>query len=133
MNDPRESLDWSFGSVNFPYEEIFKGYYSDKNHIDCQFKYGNKIKDGYQVLCFTGAEKEGWNNEMMWAHYGGLHSGVCLEFDEDMLVENLKKNIQIWTFFLKMSNILIVKSLFFYIGKKIRVTMKIISIYLDIF
>jgi len=36
MNDRRESLDWSFGSANFPYEEIFKGYYSDKNHIDCQ-------------------------------------------------------------------------------------------------
>jgi len=96
-------------------------------------KYGNKIKDGYQVLCFTGAKKEGWNNEMMWAHYGGLHSGVCLEFDEDILMENLKKNIQIWSFILKMSNILIIKSLFFYIGKKIRVTMKIISIYLDIF
>ncbi|WP_428985361.1 DUF2971 domain-containing protein [Sphingobacterium oryzagri] len=27
----------------------------------------------------------------MWAHYGGLHCGVCLEFDEDLLVENLKE------------------------------------------
>lgn len=90
MNDPRESLDWAFGSTNLPYEEIFKGYYSDKTHIDCQFKYGNLIKDKYQVLCFSGARSKGWNNEMMWAHYGGMHSGVCLEFDEDMLLENIR-------------------------------------------
>ena len=92
MNDPRESLDWSFGSINFPYEEVFKGYYSDQTHIKCQYKYGNMIKDGYQVLCFTGAKREGWNNEMMWAHYGGLHSGICLEFDEDILVGSLKNS-----------------------------------------
>ncbi|NJI72280.1 DUF2971 domain-containing protein [Sphingobacterium kitahiroshimense] len=91
MNDPRESLDWSFGGINVPYEEIFKGYYSDKTAIDCQIKYGNMIKDGYQILCFSGAKRDGWNNEMMWAHYGGLHSGVCLEFDEEILLDNLKK------------------------------------------
>lgn len=90
MNDPRESLDWTFGSTNLPYEEIFQGYYSAKTHIDCQIKYGNMIKDSYQVLCFSGAEGEGWNNEMMWTHYGGLHSGVCLEFDENILLNNLQ-------------------------------------------
>lgn len=89
MNDPRELLGWSFGSTNLPYEKIFEGYYSDKTHIDCQLKYGNMIKDKFQVLCFSGAQYEGWNNEMMWAHYGGMHSGVCLEFDEDILLDNL--------------------------------------------
>lgn len=89
MNDPRELLGWSFGSRNLPYEKIFEGYYSDKTHIDCQLKYGNMIKDRYQVLCCSGAKETGWNNEMMWAHYGGLHSGVCLEFDEDILLANL--------------------------------------------
>lgn len=92
MNDPRESLDWAFGGMNVPYEDIFKGYYSDKTHIECQYKYGNMIKDNYQVVCFSGANSEGWNNEMMWAHYGGLHSGVCLEFDEKILLENLKSS-----------------------------------------
>ena len=91
MNDPRESLPWNFGSINLPYEEIFKGYYSDKTHIDCQYKFGDMIKDKYQVLCFSGANEEGWNNEMMWAHYGGLHSGVCLEFDEELLLKGLKQ------------------------------------------
>lgn len=90
MNDPRESLDWSFGSTNLPYEKIFEGYYSNKTHIDCQFKYGNMIKNKYQILCFSGARSSGWNNEMMWAHYGGMHSGVCLEFDEDKLLNNLR-------------------------------------------
>lgn len=90
MNDPRESLDWSFGSTNLPYEKIFEGYYSNKTHIDCQFKYGNMIKNKYQILCFSGARSSGWNNEMMWVHYGGMHSGVCLEFDEDKLLNNLR-------------------------------------------
>lgn len=89
MNDPRESLSWAFGSTNLPYEKIFEGYYSDKTHIDCQFKYGEMIKDKYQIISFSGANQRGWDNEMMWAHYGGMHSGVCLEFDEDVLLQNL--------------------------------------------
>src|SRR5690606_10591423 len=86
MNDPRESLEWSFGSTHLPYEEIFKGDHSHQAHFDRIYRLGSMIKDRYQVLCFSGARSEGWNNEMMWAHYGGLHSGVCLEFDEDMLI-----------------------------------------------
>lgn len=92
MNDPRESLDWGFGDINLPYEYIYKGYYSDKTHIDCQYRYGDMIKDKYQILCFSGANMSGWNNEMMWAHYGGLHSGVRLEFDERVLLENLQNS-----------------------------------------
>lgn len=88
MNDPRESLRWTFGSTNLSYEKILEGYYSNKTHIDCQFKYGEMIKDRCQILCFSGAIQRG-DNEMMWAHYGGMHSGVCLEFDEDVLLQNL--------------------------------------------
>lgn len=89
MNDPREFLDWSFGGTNIPYGEIFKETYSYETHFDCQYKLGQMIKDRYQVLCFSGAKEAGWDNEMMWAHYGGLHLGVCLEFDEDILLANL--------------------------------------------
>lgn len=89
MNDPRESLDWSFGGINIPYEELFRGIYSHETHFDCQYELGKLIKNSYQVLCFSGAKEAGWNNEMMWAHYGGLHSGVCLEFDENILLANL--------------------------------------------
>lgn len=90
MNDPREFLGWSFAGKNFPYENIYKGYYSEKTHIDCQQKFGNMIKDKFQILSFSGAQNEGWNNEMMWAHYGDMHSGVCLELDEATFLENIK-------------------------------------------
>lgn len=90
MNDPREMLGWSFGSTNLPYENIYRGYYSDKTHINCQLKFGNMIKDKFQILSFSGAQNMGWNNEMMWAHYGGMHSGVCLELDEDIFLDNLR-------------------------------------------
>lgn len=90
MNDPRESHDWAFGSVNLPLEELFPGYYSDKTHIDCQLKFGRIVKDRLQVVCFSGAQKKGWNNEMMWAHYGDEHKGVCLEFNEEKLIQAIK-------------------------------------------
>ncbi|MES2454006.1 MAG: DUF2971 domain-containing protein [Bacteroidota bacterium] len=86
MNDPRESHEWAFGSINLPLEELFPGYYSEKTHIDCQFKFGQMVKDRFQVICFSGANKKGWDNEMMWAHYGDRHKGVCLEFDEGKLL-----------------------------------------------
>ncbi len=38
------------------------------------------------MICF-GA---GWDNPMMWAHYGGKHGGVCLGFEaEDKLVSTV--------------------------------------------
>ncbi|WP_157273850.1 DUF2971 domain-containing protein [Pedobacter sp. BAL39] len=85
MNDPRESHPWSFGSINLPHEELFKDEYSSETHIDCQMKFGRMVKDRFQIVCFSGARHEGWNNEMMWAHYADRQRGVCLEFDADLL------------------------------------------------
>lgn len=92
MNDPRESVKWAFGGTNVPYESIFEGYYNDKTHIDCQYKLGERIKDQFQIICFSGAKLNGWDNEMMWAHYGGLHTGICLEFDENHLSHSIQEN-----------------------------------------
>jgi len=92
MNDPRESHPWSMGSINLPLERFFPGYYSDETHIDCQFKFGQMVKDGFQVICFSGANYRGWDNEMMWAHYADRQRGVCLEFDEDQLVASVREN-----------------------------------------
>lgn len=89
MNDPREIVEWSFGSKNLPLEKLYEDY-STKNHIKCQYRFGKMVKDVFQVICFSGAKKNGWDNEMMWAHYGEVHRGVCLEFDEDLLLENIK-------------------------------------------
>lgn len=91
MNDPRESTPWSMGSINLPLEKLFPGYYCDKTHIDCQYKFGHMIKERFQIICFSGAKQKGWNNEMMWSHYADNQKGVCLEFDENLLMVEAKK------------------------------------------
>lgn len=91
MNDPRESTPWSMGSVNLPFEKLFPEYYNDKTHIDCQYKFGQMIKERFQIICFSGAQQKGWNNEMMWSHYADNQKGVCLEFDENLLMIEAKK------------------------------------------
>ena len=91
MNDPRESQPWTMGGVNLPFEKFFADYYNDDTHIDCQFKFGKMVKDRFQVICFSGAQQEGWNNEMMWAHYAEQQMGVCLEFDEEELIKAVKE------------------------------------------
>lgn len=90
MNDPRESHNWSFGSINLPFAELFPGYYNDKTHIYCQFKFGQMIKERFQIVCFSGAKYAGWNNEMMWSHYADGQKGICLEFDEEELLNEIR-------------------------------------------
>jgi hypothetical protein len=102
-NDVRESIDWTFGGVNLPYEELFKDFYNDQTHYKCQVKFGNIIKDSFQLLCFSGAKAHGWNNEMMWTHYGEMNSGFCLEFDEDILLNSIKNTFPLIQF--KIENI----------------------------
>lgn len=92
MNDPREYHPWGFGSVNLPYEKLFPGYYSDQTHIDCILKFGQMTKDRFQVICFSGAKHNGWDNEMMWAHYADRQKGICLEFDEAALKNSINNH-----------------------------------------
>ncbi len=90
MNDPRESRRWSMGSINLPLDTFFPNYYSNETHIECQFKFGQMIKDSFQVICFSGAKNEGWKNEMMWTHYAENQRGVCLEFCENNLTMSVR-------------------------------------------
>ncbi|MFN7703451.1 MAG: DUF2971 domain-containing protein [Chryseotalea sp.] len=90
MNDPREKQPFAFGGKNIPLKEIFKGYYSDETHIDCLYRLGKDIKDRIQLFCFCGEKQQGWNNEMMWAHYANKHKGVCIELDEELLLNEIK-------------------------------------------
>jgi len=69
-----------------------KGHYSDQTHIDCQFRFGKMVKDRFQVICFSGAQRKGWDNEMMWAHYADRQTGVCLEFNEEALKRSIDEN-----------------------------------------
>lgn len=57
-----------------------------------------------QMLCFTNSYEplhpgfqmdrdgdRGWAQAAMWTHFGGRHSGVCLEFDRSALLSNLER------------------------------------------
>lgn len=50
----------------------------------------------FGVCCFT----ETFDNLLMWSHYSGSHTGVCLEFDEKILVKIEKS----WLIKIKYSN-----------------------------
>lgn len=89
MNDPREKEEGTFGGTNVPYSEIYNGYYCHDTHIDCKHMLAKNIKDRIQVICFCGATGEGWKNEMMWVHYADTHKGVCIEIDQEVLVQNI--------------------------------------------
>jgi hypothetical protein len=107
MNDPSEAHRWAFGGINVPLPDFFPDYYSMETHIDCQFKFGKMIKDRFQVICFSGARQRGWDNEMMWAHYGDRQRGVCLEFDEEKLMAGI--NVQLPNIYFKLQAVDYVK------------------------
>lgn len=100
-NDPREAQLWSFGSTNLPLDTLFPEYYSNETNIECQYKFGQLLKDHLQVVCFSGANHRGWDNEMMWAHYCQNHYGVCLEFDEDAIKSELSKQLNNTNYYLE--------------------------------
>ena len=31
------------------------------------------------------------NNDLMWAHYANAHKGFCIEYDLDLLIDNINK------------------------------------------
>ena len=95
-NDPRETHLCAFQSRNIPYDILFPEL---TDNIDRMFCLGRYIKSQVQVICFSYGEKF-WNNEMMWAHYAGNHTGVCLVIDESSFIEEnqniLTKDDRIW-------------------------------------
>lgn len=48
--------------------------------------------EGYE----PGAEKfaQGWSRARMWEHYAERHAGICLVFDFERLIANLKSDLQ---------------------------------------
>ncbi len=88
MNDPRENQLWAFSGKNINYPEVYPATYSSERHIEHQFKLGDEIRKSVQAICFVqGKENKGFLNEMMWAHYGENHRGICLEIDEQVFCE----------------------------------------------
>lgn len=94
MNDPKENQPWAFGGVNIDYAGLYPDSYSDKTHIEHQFRFGNDIKSRVQIICFVDGEKtEGFLNEIMWAHYSDNHKGVSLEIDSEKFIEENRASL----------------------------------------
>lgn len=95
LNDPKENQLWAFGGINIDYENIYPETYSEKTHISHQYKLGEEIKSKIQALCFVNSEHSGgYENEMMWAHYGERHKGLCVELDfDEFKLENISSGI----------------------------------------
>jgi len=88
MNDPRENQLWSFPGRNVNYPEIYPDTYSEECHIKHQYKLGDEIRKSVQAISFVQNKTgKGFMNEMMWAHYGENHTGICLEIDEQVFRE----------------------------------------------
>ncbi len=101
---------------NDPYEFIFKFDIADEVFLDfikliygdmyTEFKEKNISKE--QVLDYTRDHyfSESWsllgatcltenaNDDIMWAHYGGNHKGICIEFDKSKAPFNLFKKVE---------------------------------------
>ncbi|MCK4344941.1 MAG: DUF2971 domain-containing protein, partial [Bacteroidales bacterium] len=88
MNDPRENQLWAFPGRNVNYPEIYPDTYSKECHIKHQYKLGDEIRKSVQAISFVQNKTgKGFMNEMIWAHYGENHTGICLEIDEQVFCE----------------------------------------------
>jgi hypothetical protein len=54
---------------------------------DCFF---SELTASLGVSCLT----ENKNDDIMWAHYGGNHKGICIEFDKNKLPFNLCEQVE---------------------------------------
>lgn len=102
MNGPQERHQWSFGGVNIPYESLYNDVIPDSDsdgaHFDRIFRLGEEIKSKIQAICFVNSDAyPGYENEMMWAQYSDNHTGLCLEIDTDLFLQE-NKHLDIFKF-----------------------------------
>lgn len=79
MNDPRETYVWAFSGRNVRNND-------DEDLIKKQFQIGYDLRKDVKIICFT-KESSGFENELMWTHYGDKHEGICLEIDEQEFID----------------------------------------------
>lgn len=81
-NDPRENK-----SLNFGHTTTLPKQFGDL--IELNKQYTRIVRSGSKVLCFSQDYKNYWGCclSKMWAHYGDLHKGVCLELDREAFIE----------------------------------------------
>ena len=84
LNDPSECMFDT--SDHFANEEMEPEYYMALEDRKIQIrKETDKIKSNYGIISFCKSE----TNELMWAYYGNDHKGFCIEYDIDILKEQM--------------------------------------------
>jgi hypothetical protein len=87
-NDPKETNYWLF-NYRYSYNDMGKAY------PDCNDYLNNLLKKHSNILCFTidnlnlevdQNNRNGYMHSRSWAQYAGSHSGICLLFDKQKLI-----------------------------------------------
>jgi Protein of unknown function (DUF2971) len=79
MNDPMEGLYEA--TARFQKDSIYRRAVADILYA--------KLDIG--ICCFSDT----YDNELMWTHYAGDHSGICIGYQPALLVEGLPTNAQL--------------------------------------
>ena len=99
-NDPKESKDWLFDIGSNEGRDL-----SAYNRSELSAKLSHELKNKTHVTCFSTDEdsltgnqaldinKRGFCKPTMWEHYGRRHTGVCLVFNRERLIEQVKTQI----------------------------------------
>lgn len=94
-NDPRENKNFRFGYIRYSNSDDI----TEHNHNSHYENLVNKmLRRNIKVTCFSldyeidGFDYKGYNLSRMWATYGEMHRGVCLEIDYEKFIE-LNNNI----------------------------------------
>lgn len=105
VNDPREYqiLHPYFPDTDSNKEEENQEYLNKIHEIRDYF---DKFRNNHKVLCFSRDSEQlfhvpqhykriyrGFNKPTLWSHYADNHTGLCLIFDKDKLIESLNNNL----------------------------------------
>jgi len=100
-NDPKESKDWLFDFGSNEGRDV-----SPDSRNDLSAKLSQELKNKTHLTCFSKDEdsltgnhpldiyKRGFCKPRMWDRYAGGHTGVCLVFDRQRLVEQVRRQIR---------------------------------------
>lgn len=90
-NDPRENKPF-----NFTHDYRLSHRHGDHEEADAEIS--EELRKGVKVLCFSRETKTkesfGFELTTMWAHYGGRHTGVCIELGKKEFIDQNRQKIK---------------------------------------
>ncbi|MFS0883478.1 DUF2971 domain-containing protein [Metabacillus niabensis] len=105
-NDPRETQDWypsirltqdmNDERVNELMDELKITFNTEKKKakLICFSQDHNDKEWGDDTNAFSLELRKGYFRFRMWANYADNHSGICLEFDKDILISSIKNELE---------------------------------------